>query len=148
MTCVDTPPPGFPGPTDPACAAAPQVGTFQPVLEWNRGTWTTAPTSDQVLMSPIVASLDGDAVPDVAFITYIFGDHYGPGVLRAMSGDGQKELLNVEGQDVCGHSGLAAGDVDGDGQSYYPADEESAAYFTRSGGGSFRARHASEPGAP
>ncbi|MCY1054641.1 VCBS repeat-containing protein [Nannocystis sp. SCPEA4] len=116
MTCVDTPPPGFAGPTDPACAAAPQVGTFQPVLEWNRGTWTTAPTSDQVLMSPIVASLDGDAVPDVAFITYIFGDHYGPGVLRAMSGDGQKEILNVEGQDVCGHSGLAAGDIDGDGQ--------------------------------
>lgn len=33
-------------------------------------------------------------------------------------------------------------------ESYYPADEESAAYFTRSGGGSFRARHASDPGAP
>ncbi|MDC0715785.1 FG-GAP-like repeat-containing protein [Nannocystis bainbridge] len=116
MTCVDTPPPGFTGPTDPACAAAPQVGTFEPMLEWNRATWTTAPTSDQVLMSPIVASLDGDAVPDVAFVTYVAGNHYGPGVLRAMSGDGQQELLNVEGQDVCGHSGLAAGDIDGDGQ--------------------------------
>lgn len=115
-TCVDTPPPGFAGRSDPTCAAAPQVGTFQPILEWNRGTWATAPTSDQVLMSPIVASLDGDDVPDVAFVTYVFGDHYGPGVLRAMSGDGQKEVLNVEGQDVCGHSGLAAGDIDGDGQ--------------------------------
>ncbi|WP_434424862.1 FG-GAP repeat domain-containing protein [Nannocystis pusilla] len=115
-TCVDTPPPGFAGRSDPTCAAAPQVGTFQPILEWNRGAWATAPTSDQVLMSPIVASLDGDDVPDVAFVTYVFGDHYGPGVLRAMSGDGQKEVLNVEGQDVCGHSGLAAGDIDGDGQ--------------------------------
>lgn len=30
-------------------------------------------------------------------------------------------------------------------ESYYPADEESAAYFTRSGRGSFRTRHASGP---
>jgi hypothetical protein len=114
-SCVDTPPPGFAGPSDPNCAAAPQVGVFQPILEWNVSTWATEPTSDQVLMSPVVASLDGDEVPDVAFITYIFGDHYGPGVLRAMSGDGAEEIFNVTGQGVCGHSGIAAGDIDGDG---------------------------------
>ncbi|WAS91090.1 FG-GAP repeat domain-containing protein [Nannocystis punicea] len=114
-SCLDTPPPGFAGPTDPSCAAQPQVGTFTPVLEWNHPSWASFPTSDQILMSPVVVSLDGDATPDVAFITYVFGDHYGPGVLRAMSGDGSKEIFNVGDHEVCGHSGIAAGDIDGDG---------------------------------
>jgi hypothetical protein len=124
-TCVDTGPPAHPGPSDPTCAAQPQFGAFNPVLEWHRDTWAVEPTSVQILMTPIVASLDDDNadgmidtddVPDVLFVTYAGGDNYGPGVLRAMSGDGTKEVLNVAGAEVCGHSGLAAGDIDGDGQ--------------------------------
>ncbi|MBL8971938.1 MAG: VCBS repeat-containing protein, partial [Myxococcales bacterium] len=125
MACVDMPPPGFAGATNPACAAEPQVGVFKPVIEWSRDTWAVEPTSNQVLMTPIVASLDDDNndgktddddQPDVLFVTYVAGAHYGPGVLRAMSGDGSKEVLNVAGQEVCGHSGLAVGDIDGDGR--------------------------------
>ena len=125
MACIDMPPPGFDGATNPACAAEPQVGVFKPMIEWSRDTWAVEPGSDQVLMTPIVASLDDDNgdgkadendLPDVLFVTYVAGAHYGPGVLRAMSGDGAKEVLNVAGQEVCGHSGLAVGDLDGDGR--------------------------------
>jgi hypothetical protein len=113
--CVEMGPPGHPGPSDPTCAAEPQFGAFNPVLEWHHDVWAVEPTSVQILMTPIVASLDDDDIPDVLFVTYSGADNYGPGVLRAMSGDGTKEILNIAGAEVCGHSGLAAGDIDGDG---------------------------------
>jgi hypothetical protein len=124
-SCLEMGPPAHDGPSDPACAAEPQFGVFKPTLEWSRDAWNVEPLSKQILMTPIVASLDDDNndgkadagdIPDVVFVTYVQGDHYGAGVLRAMSGDGAKEVLNVAGQQVCGHSGLAAGDLDGDGR--------------------------------
>ena len=125
LACLEMGPPAHPGASDPTCAAEPQFGMFHPVLEWHREAWAVEPTSVQILMSPIVASLDDDDadgdvdtddIPDVLFVTYVQGDHYGPGVLRAMTGDGTKEILNVTGAGVCGHSGLAAGDIDADGR--------------------------------
>jgi len=114
-SCLDTPPAPFEGPSDPACASEPQVGVFKPIVEWSRDTWAVEPGSNQVMMTPMVADLDGDDAPDIFFVTYAPGNHYGPGVLRVMKGDGSQELLNVAGQGVCGHSGLALGDIDGDG---------------------------------
>ena len=125
MACLDMPPPGFDGAQNPGCAAEPQVGVFKPVVEWSRDAWAVEPASNQVLMTPVIASLDDDNndgkadendLPDVIFVTYNPGNHYGPGVLRAMSGDGAKEVLNVAGKEVCGHSGLAVGDIDNDGR--------------------------------
>lgn len=113
-TCLDMPPPAFDGPQNGACASEPQVGTFEPVVEWSRDAWEVEPDSTQIIMMPVVADLDGNKMPDLLFVTYKSGNHYGQGVLRAMSGDGQEELLNISNMDICGHSGLALGDIDGD----------------------------------
>ncbi|MEZ4450522.1 MAG: VCBS repeat-containing protein [Nannocystaceae bacterium] len=122
MSCVDTPPPGFDGPMDAACKAEPEIGMFNPVVEWKKSAWAVNPSSSNVMMMPIVASLndddqsgsidDGD-IPDLLLITADSGQD-GPGTVRAMSGDGSVEHWNLPGQ-LCATSGLAAGDIDGDG---------------------------------
>ncbi len=115
-TCLDQAPAPFDGPTNDACESEPQVGAFDPIVEWSRDSWEVEPSSDQILMTPVVADLDGDATPDIFFVTYTAKQHYGQGILRVMSGDGEKELLNVTDVDTCGHSGLAVGDIDNDGE--------------------------------
>jgi hypothetical protein len=52
--------------------------------------------------------------PAVVFVTYA-APTTRAGVLRAISGDGQKELLRIADQGVGASSGLAVGDLDGDG---------------------------------
>ena len=53
--CGDDPPKGFVGPFDAACKTEPKIGTFTPVLEWNKQVWVDAPAYNQVMMTPIVA---------------------------------------------------------------------------------------------
>jgi hypothetical protein len=114
--CGDDPPQGYMVAADPTCMNEPNVGTFDPVVEWQKTAWTAAPASNQVMMSPIVIDLDGDQLPDLLYITYSGADYLGAGVLRAISGDGQVELLSIDGQGIYGSAGIAAGDIDGDGQ--------------------------------
>jgi hypothetical protein len=121
--CGEDPPAGFVGPFDASCKTEPQIGTFTPVAEWTRSTWTAAPAYNQVMMAPIVAPLtddDGDGVygsagdvPAVLLVTYAGQAYTTEGVLRAVAGDGGDELLSLPGVSAC--SGLAAGDIDGDG---------------------------------
>ena len=117
-------PPGFDGPKDPACAIAPKVGTFNPVVEWSKSTWAVQPAFNQVMAAPIVASLsddnaDGkvnqDDIPDIAFTTFSGGAYQAAGVLRVVSGKDGAELLNIVGQGIGGSAGVAAGDIDLDG---------------------------------
>ena len=104
------------------CEYHPPVGTFDPELEWLWEGSTTAPESDQSVVTPLVVQLtddDGDGaidrhdVPDVVFSTYPSGGN-GAGRLRAVSGDDGRELWTAA-ETICGYSGLAAGDLDGDG---------------------------------
>jgi hypothetical protein len=122
--CGDDPPKGFVGPFDANCKTEPQIGTFTPVLEWNKQAWVDAPAYNQVMMTPIVATItdddadgvygsDGD-MPAVLVIAYTGVAYQATGVLRAISGDGSKELLAVANQNIAACSGIAVGDLDGD----------------------------------
>ena len=43
-----------------SCSADPETGTFTPVLKWNKGTWSVSPESNNIMMAPIVVSLNDD----------------------------------------------------------------------------------------
>ncbi len=102
-----------------ACEFEEQTGTFTPVVEWTKQSFSVDPSSNNVMMMPAVASLtdddgdgdiDEDDVPDIIFITY--GSY---GTLRAVSGDDGREIFSVVGQQLQGQGAVAVGDIDGDG---------------------------------
>jgi hypothetical protein len=107
------------------CAIPPAIGVFKPVVEWKKATWAEQPTSTNVLGPPIVAPLtddDGDGVfgsagdmPAIVVLTFTNGGVHNA-LLRALTGDGMKELFTVAGQGLEGYSGVAVGDLDGDGE--------------------------------
>lgn len=120
----DMPPKGFDGPDDPNCDIEPQVGAFNPQVEWSKSTWSMGPTFTQVMAAPIVVSLTDDNadgkindldVPDIVFTTFAGGAYTSPGWLRAVSGADGAEILNIGGQSINGTSGVAGGDIDNDG---------------------------------
>jgi len=105
------------------CEIPPKVGVFKPIVEWKKAAWVELASSKNVLGPPIVAPLtddDGDGVfgsagdiPSIVVVTYA---NLESGELRAVSGDGVKELFTVAGQGLQGRSGVAVGDLDGDGE--------------------------------
>lgn len=110
---------------DETCQSVPSTGSFTPELEWKWDTFTVEPSSNNVMATPIVVSLtddDGDGAidehdtPDIVFVTYTGEDWSDAGVIRAVSGDGTASLFDITGQGIDGCSGLAAGDLDGDGR--------------------------------
>jgi hypothetical protein len=124
-SCPDTQPPGYMGTIDDACAAEPQTGTFNPVVEWTKPTYALAPDSANSFTTPVVTSLTDDNmdgaiddldIPDIVVITLIGAfDAEAPGTLRALSGDGSSELWAIADQQVYSETIPAAGDLDGDG---------------------------------
>lgn len=131
--CDDTAPAAGTVAQDEACLAEPEIGTFDPVVEWR---WTDNPVHPefhQIMAAPVVANLnddnaDGlineDDVPDVIFAAFSAGTAYrNPGVVVALSGaDGstlwsQKDLGG--GVQAYGCAGVAVGDVDGTGPSVF-----------------------------
>jgi hypothetical protein len=122
--CGDMPPPPDVIPSN-ECEIPPAIGVFKPVVEWKKAAWAEQPTSNNVLGPPIVAPLtddDGDGVfgsagdmPAIVVLTFTpQGVHNS--LLRALTGDGMKELFTVAGQGLEGYSGVAVGDLDGDGE--------------------------------
>lgn len=123
--CAEEQPPAYQGPINDACAAEPQVGTFNPIAEWTKQDFKLAPGSVAGLSAPIVISLNDDNkdgkldtmdMPDVVMTTVVGA--FGPdseGVLRAIAGDGSSELWAITDQKIYGQSAVGAADVDGDG---------------------------------
>lgn len=120
--CGDMPPLGYVGDFDVDCKSEPQIGVFKPVVEWKKSVWAVDPDANRVIMAPLVVSLDddnddgevnADDTPDIVYVTYNINTQ-GPATVRAMSGDGSKELWSSVDA-ACGATGLAAGDIDGDG---------------------------------
>jgi hypothetical protein len=119
--CDVDPPPGFQGPFDAACANEPQIGKFDPIVEWHKDTFTMSPGANASASAPIVVQVDDDNgdgkvddqdMPDILNIMY---DPQNQGVLRAISGDGSKEVLGIVVPGGTRDEGLAAADIDGDG---------------------------------
>ena len=119
--CDQDPPPGFVGPFDAACQNEPQVGMFNPVVEWHKENFTLSPGHNQSASAPIVAQLtddnadgkiDGMDMPDILNVMY---DANNTGVIRVISGDGLTEHLAIVVPGGNRDEGIAAGDIDGDG---------------------------------
>lgn len=110
----------------PACEYFPPALPFDPVLEWSWTGSTIAPAYDQVLSIPLVADLDGDAIPEVVIVTHDKGDgscDSGFGYIRALDGsDGtEKWDASVDAYSDAGRVAFcrtpAIGDLDGDGRA-------------------------------
>ena len=127
-SCSDRSYPGGPvTQTDVCFSEGPTVGTFTPVVEWSKTSFSTVPGSTDVMMMPTVGSLtdddgDGDAdendVPDIVFITYQ-SSNWTYGDVRVVSGDGGSEILTIPNSNgrvpISGQGGVALGDIDNDG---------------------------------
>lgn len=103
------------------CAAPAAPRSFAPVLEWAWTDGPAAPTSNQAVITPAIADLDLDGVPEVAFATFppTFGDasnYEQPAVLRAVRGDDGRDVLAVTDPSLAvrANGGLAIADVDRD----------------------------------
>ncbi len=111
----------------PACGGGQATGSFQTAVEWRRDTFDDYPDYDQPMAMPAVANvtddngdgtIDEDDVPDILFTTFTGPGFSGPGVLRALSGDGSGEhwaIHDVGVTHVYGIGNVAVGDLDGDG---------------------------------
>lgn len=104
---------------DESCYIDKQTGSFTPVVEWKKTTWSVDQSSTSIMMMPAVASLtddngdgliDSEDIPDIIVVTY--GSY---GTLRAVSGDGASEIFNIVGQQLQGQGAVAVGDIDNDG---------------------------------
>jgi hypothetical protein len=122
--CPEGSPPAFSAVIDENCFNEPETGTFDPVVEWYKPTWSGDGGNHQVMSSPIVASVNddnGDGVidkydmPDIILVTYAESGYNSNGVLRAVSGDSGAEIWSTAGAGLQGTGGVAAGDIDGDG---------------------------------
>src|SRR5262249_35079667 len=78
----------------PACEFHPPQGPISPVLKWAWTGSTILPEYNQVMMTPAVADLNGDGIPDVIFNTFT-GSSSDGGYLRAVSGKDGSELFTV-----------------------------------------------------
>ncbi len=100
----------------------PFTPNFEPELQW---AWTGSPILpefNQVMMTPAVADVNQDGIPDIIFSTF----HDAPepevdwkeGVLRAISGDDGHELWTVAdpAYRIKGAASIAVGDIDNDGK--------------------------------
>ncbi|MEM9459544.1 MAG: FG-GAP-like repeat-containing protein [Myxococcota bacterium] len=75
------------------------------------------PADHQVVMSPMVADLDGDCIPEIIFNSYSGSGYTSNGILRAISGNDGSRVWTLDDPayetDPGGHP--AIGDIDGDG---------------------------------
>ena len=119
--CNEDPPPGFMAPFDAACASEPQVGMFDPVVEWHKDTFINNPGCNASASAPIVIQVNDDNMdgkvdskdmPDILNVMYNANND---GVLRALSGDGSSEVLSIAYPGANRDEGLAAADIDNDG---------------------------------
>jgi hypothetical protein len=118
----------LPQPGGDECVSRPSGGEVLPTLLWHwDGSGAPEPTYAQVMMAPMVASLndddgDGDAdeddIPDVVFNTFdVSGNYNNNGILRAVRGTDGASVFDVTDPTLRVTPGaqIAIGDIDGDG---------------------------------
>ncbi len=109
--CFDRSYPGDDVDRDPTCYAVEGEGAIHNVITWHKENWSYEDQSDRVSMTPIVMPLTDDDIPDVIVTTY----REDIGMLRALSGDDGSSLWDSDEVMLNPRSGLAGGDLDGDG---------------------------------
>jgi hypothetical protein len=125
--CEDIQEPDYAVTPDENCIAAPAVGTFNPVIEWQWTTNVTYPGYDDLMATPAIGNLtddngDGlvnqDDVPDIVFTSFAGGAYTSAGTLTAISGDDGSQQWSVTGgggYSLYASAGVAIGDLEGDG---------------------------------
>ncbi|WP_224240685.1 FG-GAP-like repeat-containing protein [Hyalangium gracile] len=108
---------------DESCEVVPPfTPNFEPELQW---AWTGSsilPEFNQVMMTPAVADVNQDGIPDIIFSSFkdAPGDEvdWKEGVLRAISGDDGHDLWAVidPAYRIKGAASIAVGDIDNDGK--------------------------------
>ncbi|MDP6934776.1 MAG: FG-GAP-like repeat-containing protein, partial [Myxococcota bacterium] len=126
-TCRDFEAPGsYEVAIDETCLNEPEVGSFNPVVEWQ---WDTNPFYggyDDIMSTPAIANLtdddgdgdiDEDDIPDIVFTSFTGGAYTSSGTVTAISGDGSGTHWSVldSAHAVYSSSGVAIGDLEGDG---------------------------------
>ncbi|MSP61595.1 MAG: hypothetical protein EXR72_14905 [Myxococcales bacterium] len=129
------------------CEFHPPVGQFSPKVKWEWQDSKVLPTYNQIMMTPVVADLDGNCMPDVVFSTFAQSNYSTDGVVRAVRGDGKGELWNVTDPALRVGPGaqLALADVDGDGRVEVFACHESKAVLALNSDGSKKWLSADKP---
>ena len=96
----------LPQPGGDACEDVPVGGAVLPTLLWHwDGTGAALPQYHQVMMTPMVAKVDDDDIPDVVFNTFCGdssagctnGNYTTDGVLRVVSGADGSAIVDVTG---------------------------------------------------
>jgi len=113
------------------CTAEPEIGSWEPEVEWNWDKNSSHPGYNQVMSMPVAANLtddngdgaidDGD-IPDVVFTSFTGSGYRSPGALTALSGADGSELWSAiafDGNQPYGTSGVAIADVDGSGPAIF-----------------------------
>jgi FG-GAP-like repeat len=119
LVCDDAPPEPFQIPIDAACKSEPQVGSFTPIVEWERTEWIMGAGADESASMPVVAQLsddDGNGIIDTADTPDVLALTYGSGAwLRGMSGENGDVVLDAVAPGFSRGDGIAVADIDGDG---------------------------------
>ena len=107
--------------TTAACEYQPPVGQFSPKVKWEwMGSAANLPNYNQVMMTPVVADLDGDCMPDIVFSSFknVDGAYFSDGVVRALRGDGSGELWSATDPALRSRPSaqIALADIDQDGK--------------------------------
>lgn len=126
-----------------SCQYVPSSAPFNPVMEWAWTGSTIEPSSDQVMMAPAVADVNGDDLPDVIFVTFPGINQYTDANLRAVNGQDGTEIFTVSdpAYDLRGLGNIAVGDIDLDGELEIIAmDETSTRLIAFENDGTFKWR--------
>ncbi len=90
--------------------------SLNPTLKFSWTSSSVLPQYTNVMMTPAVADINGDGIPDIIFSSFYIS--YGiDGHLRAISGKDGSELFTVTNPayNIIAYQGIAVGDIDGDG---------------------------------
>jgi hypothetical protein len=128
LTCATPEPDPYAPGILASCASKPEVGLFDPVVEWQWTDNLIHPTFDQIMATPVVANLtddNGDGAidaadtPDMVFAAFSCPEYGSTGALVALSGDDGRTLwsiMDAGGYAPYGSSGVAIADLRGDGR--------------------------------
>ncbi len=101
------------------CGFRPTHRSVQTRLKWQWTSSSARPGWTNVIMSPLVADLNGDGMPSIIFISYSsLGAGLAPGCLRILNGLTGEEIFTGTDDDLNlkPDSEMAVGDIDGTGR--------------------------------
>ena len=100
------------------CTYQPDFSAFDPEvkLAWRADDTTPAPAYTQVMMTPAVADITEDGIPDVVFSSFQGVDYNAESVLRAFDGRTLQPIFDLTDAThrVSGSASVAIGDIDND----------------------------------